>query len=165
MRIEALELLLGSTPQSKQWKVQVYRDPGSAKNAIILVVTGILESWVGGRSKLLRILAKSLCFYHVKNPAGLKMTTTNNLNHHFQMVQLKGTIRPWCRRTSCGPQVRANSSNGTPLRIFFPKSFALEVERLFVEWFFPKDYCLVGFTINNSRDYSFNGLWLPWFGV
>ena len=34
MRIEALELLLGSTPQSKQWKVQVYRDPGSAKNAI-----------------------------------------------------------------------------------------------------------------------------------
>ena len=27
---EALESLLGSTPQSKQWKVQVYRDPGSA---------------------------------------------------------------------------------------------------------------------------------------
>ena len=27
---EALESLLGSTPQSKQWKVQVYMDPESA---------------------------------------------------------------------------------------------------------------------------------------
>ena len=133
---EALELLLGSTPKVNSGKCRFIGIRSLLlKNAIILVVTGILESWLGGRSKWLGILAKSLFFDHVKNPAGLKMTTTSTPS--LPNGSKAGTIRQLCRRTSCGPQVDQTWS----MDRFFPKAWPerKSKEDFFVEWFFsPK---------------------------